>query len=248
MTADHDDALPLFDETDLGRVLCVVAHPDDMEYGGSAAVARWTAAGVQVSYLLLTAGEAGMRGRPPEEVGPLRSAEQQEACRTVGVDNLLVLDLPDGTLEHDLRTREVIARRIREVRPDLVFTQSWDLEVPWGLNHADHRAAGLATVDAVRDADNPWVFRHLAELEGLEPWSVSQLMTFGARPDHLIDVTGEPLERGIASLEAHAEYLAALGGDFDARGMLEGFTTHMAARSADPDVTHALGVSVYRMG
>lgn len=79
-----------------------------------------------------------------------------------------------------------------------------------GLNQADHRAAGLSCLDAIRDADNPWVFRDLMD-DGLAPWKVGVLLV-GGHPDptHGVDVTGEPLRRGIASLEAHAEYLAAL--------------------------------------
>ncbi|WP_010523561.1 PIG-L deacetylase family protein [Nesterenkonia sp. F] len=243
-----DSALPLYDDSQLSRVLCVAAHPDDLEYGTSAAVARWTARGVHVSYLLLTAGEAGMRSRDPEEAGPLRAAEQRRACALVGVDDLLILDLPDGTLQADTETRRHISRRIREVRPDLVVTQPWELHVPWGLNHADHRTAGIATLDAVRDADNPWVFRELLEQEHLEPWAATELMVVGAEPaTHLIDVGGAPLEQGIASLEAHEEYLAELGGAVDVRSMLESSTADVAAASDVDGLTHALGATVHRM-
>ncbi|WP_147104000.1 PIG-L deacetylase family protein [Nesterenkonia populi] len=241
------DALALFDDADVRRVLCVVAHPDDMEYGGSAAAARWAEHGIEVSYLLLTAGEAGMREELPSEVAVLRAEEQRAACAEVGVKDLVILDFADGALQADLVVREAIARHIRRVKPDVVLTQTWELEVSWGLNHADHRAAGLAAVDAVRDADNPWVFPHLAEQEGLKAWGASWLLSFGGEPTHLINVTGEPLERAVASLEAHEQYLAALGGDFDARGMLEGMMSAAARRGEDPSITHALGVAAYRM-
>lgn len=240
------ESLPLFDDSEITRVLCVAAHPDDMEYGGSAAAARWSARGVEVSYLLLTAGEAGMRSRHPEEAAALRAREQQEACAVVGVEDLKILDFPDGTLQSDLATRQAIARHIRQLKPDLVLTQTWDLEVSWGLNHADHRATGLATVDAIRDADNPWVFPELVQ-QGLEPWAVSWLLVFGGSADHLVDVSGEPLQRGIASLEAHAQYLAELGGDFDPRMMLESMTEAAAQRSENPLVSHALPVAVFPM-
>ena len=84
------------------RVLCIVAHPDDMEYGASAAVAAWTAAGIEVSYLLLTRGEAGM-AEDPEIVAPLREREQRRACEIVGVSDLRYLDHPDGMLEGEPR-------------------------------------------------------------------------------------------------------------------------------------------------
>ncbi len=239
--------LPFFDDSGIRRVLCVVAHPDDMEYGASAAVARWTAQGISVSYLLLTAGEAGMRSMSPEEVAPLRTQEQRAACQEVGVQDLTVLGLPDGMLQPDLETRKHIARQIRKTRPDLVLTQPWELQVGWGLNHADHRAAGLATVDAVRDADNPWVFRELLEDEGLEPWGTDWLLVANAEPSHLIDVSGEPVERAIRSLQAHEAYLAGLGDHPDPREMIEGMTSAAAQHSADAAASHALGVAAYRM-
>ena len=68
--------IPLFDDSEIDRVLCVVAHPDDMEYGGSAAVSKWTDEGKEVAYLLLTRGEAGIRDLSPEEVAPLRAEER----------------------------------------------------------------------------------------------------------------------------------------------------------------------------
>ena len=142
-------ALEILPDQEFRRVLCVVAHPDDAEYGTSAAVAEWTARGVEVAYLLLTSGEAGMQ-RPPAEVGPVRAAEQRAACDVVGVADLTVLSHPDGMLTYSLDLRRDIARAIRQFRPDVVVTGSWEVEPGWGLNQADHRAAGLATLDAVR--------------------------------------------------------------------------------------------------
>lgn len=197
-------------DSEFQRVLCVVAHPDDVEYGTSAAVARWVSQGAEVAYLLLTSGEAGMQ-RPPSEVGPLRAEEQRAACEAVGVSDLTILDHPDGMLVYGLDLRRDIARKIRQFRPDVVVTGSWEVEAPWGLNQADHRAAGLATLDAIRDADNTWVFPELADEEGLEKWSVRWFLVSGdARPTHGVDVGGEPLERAVKSLEAHRAYLADL--------------------------------------
>src|SRR5207253_7800594 len=93
--------LPALPEESFQRVLCVVAHPDDMEYGTSAAVARWTSRGIDVAYLLLTHGEAGMPNRP-EETARLRVAEQKAACALVGVTDLTVLGHPDGVLVYGL--------------------------------------------------------------------------------------------------------------------------------------------------
>jgi LmbE family N-acetylglucosaminyl deacetylase len=202
--------LPALPEESFQRVLCVVAHPDDMEYGASAAVARWTARGIEVGYLLLTRGEAGMPN-PPEETARLRVAEQQVACAAVGVTHLTVLKHPDGVLVHGLDLRRDICREIRRFKPDVVLGTGWDVETPYGFDQADHRAAGLATLDALRDADNRWVFPEQVADEGLEPHSVRWYLTPGGTDaTHGVEVTGEPLRRGVASLEAHAAYLAAL--------------------------------------
>jgi LmbE family N-acetylglucosaminyl deacetylase len=203
--------MELLPDQDFRKVLCVVAHPDDVEYGTSSAVAKWTAQGVEVAYLLLTRGEAGMPS-PPEETARLRRAEQEAACAAVGVTELEVLEHPDGVLQPSLDLRRDIARAIRRHRPDVVLTGSWEVEFVAGLNQADHRVAGMACLDAIRDADNPWVFPELVE-EGLAPWRVRWFLVAGhSQPTHGVDVTGEPLARGIASLEAHGAYLAAIEG------------------------------------
>ena len=106
--------IPLFNDSEVERVLCVVAHPDDMEYGGSAAVAKWTDEGKEVAYLLLTRGEAGIRDMQPDEVASLRADEQRRACNIVGVDDLEILDFPDGLVEPTHELRRAIARKIRE--------------------------------------------------------------------------------------------------------------------------------------
>jgi LmbE family N-acetylglucosaminyl deacetylase len=203
--------VPALPEETFQRVLCVAAHPDDMEYGMSAAVARWTARGIEVGYLLLTRGEAGMPN-PPEETARLRVAEQRTACAAVGVDHLTVLEHPDGVLVYNLDLRRDICREIRRFKPDVVVGGGYDIETPFGFDQADHRAAGLATLDAVRDAGNRWVFPE--QIGDLEPHSVRWFLVpgFAGAPgvSHGVDVTGEPLQRGIASLEAHAAYLAAL--------------------------------------
>ncbi|AQP44384.1 PIG-L deacetylase family protein [Tessaracoccus flavus] len=204
------DIQPLSDDQ-FQRILIVVAHPDDVEYGMSACVHKWVARGATVAYLLLTSGEAGMQ-RPPAEVGPLRAAEQREACRRVGVDDLTILDHPDGVLEYSLALRRDVARRIREFRPDTVATSAFDVEVGWGLNQADHRVAGLVALDACRDADNTWVFPELAE-EGLEKWGTRRFLVFGdPNPSHGVVLTREDVDAGIASLTAHEAYLADLPG------------------------------------
>lgn len=190
-------------------ILCVAAHPDDLEYGVSCAVARWHRAGIAVSYLLLTRGEAGIAEQDPRITGPARAHEQTEAGRIVGVADVRFLDHPDGLLEASLRLREDVSAAIRELRPEAVVTSTWELEVGWGLNHADHRAGGIAVVDAVRDAGNPWVFGG----HGGEAWQPRLLLVAGhSRPTHRLALDEEDVELGVASLAAHESYLAALPG------------------------------------
>ena len=218
------DSVSPFADDAFRRVLCVVAHPDDVEYGISSAVASWTARGVDVAYLLLTRGEAGIDTMAPEQTARLRTEEQIAGSRAVGVTDVEFFDYPDGMLEYGLGVRRDIARVIRRRQPDAVVVGSWEVEFGGMLNQADHRVAGLAAVDALRDAGNRWVFPELLD-EGLQPHSVRWLLVGGdPRPTHGVDITGEPLECGIASLEAHEKYLAALPGHPAPRMMITGFT------------------------
>ena len=212
MTDDLSPLEPVPEDWEVG--LAIVAHPDDMEYGASAAVARWTDQGKVVAYALVTAGEAGIDGRSPEEVGPLRVREQYAACEAVGVTDLQILGHPDGMLEYGLRLRADIARAIRTIRPEVVITLNHRETFPGGgLNMADHIVTGQAVVDAVRDAGNRWVFRALAEEEGLEPWGDVRfvLVANSPQPTHAVPVSDADVDRAVASLEAHAAYLEGLG-------------------------------------
>ncbi|MBA4608420.1 PIG-L family deacetylase [Aeromicrobium sp. Marseille-Q0843] len=232
-----DELLPPLPSDAFERVLCVVAHPDDVEYGTSSAVARWTSEGIDVAYLLLTRGEAGMDALPPKETAELRQREQIAASEIVGVSDVQFLDYPDGILEYSLAMRRDISMAIRRFRPDAVLVGSWDIEFVAGLNQADHRVAGLAALDAVRDAGNRWVFPELLS-EGLEPWSPRWLLVSGdSAPTHGVDVTGEPLEKGIASLEAHGQYLAGIEGHPPPRPMITGITKMQGRRVG---VAHAV--------
>lgn len=207
-----EELLPALPE-DWDRCLAVAAHPDDIEYGTASAIARWTAQGKQVSYLLATRGEAGIDAVHPDEAGPLREREQRAAAREVGVDVVEFLEHRDGVVEYGPALRRDIVRAIRRHRPDVIVSGAFDIRMAGGMtNQADHRAVGLAALDAARDAGNRWIFTVLAD-EGLSPWDGVRYVCFAGaeRPTHGVDVTGEPLRRGIASLAAHAEYTKGLG-------------------------------------
>jgi LmbE family N-acetylglucosaminyl deacetylase len=217
----HTTLQPLPEDWD--RALCVVAHPDDMEYGGASAVARWTRAGKDVVYLLATRGEAGIDGMAPQEAAVVREAEQRDSAQVVGVAVVEFLDHPDGMMTYGLELRRDIAAAIRRHRPELVVVANYRETWPGGfLNMADHRVCGLAAVDAVRDAANRWVFDDLVA-EGLEPWSGVRYVAVLASPDatHAVDVT-ESFDAGVESLRRHAAYLEGLGGGPDPDEFLRG--------------------------
>ncbi len=194
---------------DWERGLAVVAHPDDMEYGAAAAVARWTAAGKSIGYVLVSDGEAGIATMPPEEAGPIRRVEQVASCEIVGVTDVEFLGRADGTIVESLELRADLAAAIRRFRPEVVL--SINHRDTWGgpsWNHADHRAVGRALLDAVRDAANPWVFPDRGA-----PWDGARFVAFNAspQPTHAVDVT-DTFETGVRSLETHRVYLDNLDG------------------------------------
>ncbi len=223
--------IPLFNDSEVERVLCVVAHPDDMEYGGSAAVAKWTDEGKEVAYLLLTRGEAGIRDMQPDEVASLRADEQRRACNIVGVDDLEILDFPDGLVEPTHELRRAIARKIREFRPNAVVMTNFELKARWGFNHVDHRNAG------------PWIFTELKE-EGLDAWKADHLLINGGEPTHAVALTAAHVDRGVRSLEAHKVYLDALSDHPAPKDMIPGITTNGGELAG---VDYALPITVVDM-
>src|SRR5215475_6208276 len=198
---------------DWERAVAVAAHPDDLEYGAAAAVARWTRQGKKVSYLLATRGEAGIAGMPPAQVGPLRVEEERRSAAVVGVSEVEFLDHADGLVEYGIPLRRDLAAAFRRLRPDVVITMSFDLT--WGeegpVNHSDHRAVGLAVLDACRDAANPWVFGDAGPA-----WTGIRHLFVGAsnEPTHFADVTAT-IDAGVASLREHKVYIEGLGREFN---------------------------------
>lgn len=244
-----DPQLPPFPE-DWQRALCVVAHPDDLEYGAAMAVSKWSAQGKDVAYVLATAGEAGIDSMKPEDAGTVREVEQRKSAAIVGVESVTFLGHPDGVLEYGLALRRDIAREIRRFRPEVLI--SINARLAWGsgvggggaLNQADHRALGKALIDAARDAGNRWVFDELLT-EGFEPWGGARLVAFAASPEptHAVDVSGH-LDQGISSLRAHRTYLDNLAGGFDPESFLAEQATRGGRRLG---VTHALTFEIFSL-
>ena len=184
------------------RALAVFAHPDDVDFNAAGTIAHWVDDGVEVSYLVVTRGEAGA-GEPRDRIQQLRADEQRAAAEAVGVKQVEFLDgYADGRVTVTLDLRRDIAATIRRVRPHRVVTSSPTRT--WGLrdaDHPDHAAVGEATAGAVYpDAMNPYVHPDLADLE---PWSVSEVwFSESPDPDRYVDIT-DTFDRKLAALAAH---------------------------------------------
>ncbi|MEE6282459.1 PIG-L deacetylase family protein [Georgenia sp. MJ170] len=227
---------------DWQRALAIVAHPDDMEWGAAAAVARWTGQGKVMTYCMVTSGEAGIDAVAPAEAGPLREREQVDAAQEVGVDEVLFLRRPDGVLEYGLDLRRRICDVVRRYRPEIVITNSFrETWAGGGLNQADHIATGRATLDAVRDAGNRWVFPEQLGADR-QPWDGVRQVWLPGSPEarHAVDVT-DTFEAGVASLAAHRAYIDGLAQEFDPRAMLDEMGR---AAGAQLGVTHAAAIEV----
>ncbi|MCX2927753.1 PIG-L deacetylase family protein [Streptomyces sp. NEAU-W12] len=213
---------------DWQRALAVVAHPDDLEYGCSAAIASWTDAGREVAYVLATRGEAGIDTLAPAGCGPLREREQRASAAVVGVSTVEFLDHRDGVIEYGTALRRDIAAAVRRHRPELVITLNH--RDTWGgtfWNTPDHVAVGRAVLDAAGDAGNRWIFPELTE-QGLEPWNgVRWVAVAGSdTPTHAVDAT-DGLDRAVLSLLEHRAYIEALT-DQDPEEYVRGFLTGKA--------------------
>ncbi|MCC0094284.1 PIG-L family deacetylase [Streptomyces flavotricini] len=238
MTEQLDQPAPLEPmPADWRRALAVVAHPDDLEYGGAGAIAHWTDGGREVVYLLATRGEAGIDTIPPEECAPLREAEQRASAAVVGVSTVEFLDYRDGVVEYGLDLRRDIAAAIRRHRPELLITlnhrDTWGGQGGGGnWNTPDHKAVGRAALDAAADAGNRWIFPELISEQGLEPWNgVRWVAVAGSpTPTHAVDA-GPGLERSIKSLMEHKAYIEVLT-DQDPEEYVRGFLTGYAEQAA----------------
>lgn len=244
-TDDRPALQPIREDWD--SALCVVAHPDDMEFGAAAAVARWTRQGKEIVYCMVTSGEAGIDGMHPDQCATTREAEQVESARIVGVDVVDFLRLPDGILEYGVPLRRAIAAEVRRHRPDIVITNNF--RDTWGgqsLNQADHIATGKATLDAVRDAGNRWIFAEQLD-DDTEPWGGVREVWAAGSPvaEHGVDIT-ETFDLGVDSLRAHRAYIEGLGWEhFDPAEFLAKGSREAGLQMG---VTHATTFEVFPMG
>jgi LmbE family N-acetylglucosaminyl deacetylase len=234
------------DDAEIGRVLAIAAHPDDLDFGSAGTIAGWTSAGIEVVYCIVTDGDAGGfdESFPREEMAPLRRAEQTAAAKAVGVHDLRFLGYPDGRVEATLGLRKDLARVIRQVRPDRVMCPSAERNYARiGTSHPDHRAVGSAALDAVYpDARNPFTFPELVADEGLAAWIVPEVWIAGGipAPNHYIDVT-ETFPRKVAALRAHQSQTGHLT---DLEDRIRERLARMAAQAGLPEGRLAEGFQV----
>jgi LmbE family N-acetylglucosaminyl deacetylase len=193
------------------RFLVIAAHPDDADFGPAGTAARWIDEGSEGWLVCCTSGDAG--GEDPDadplELAALREREQRAAADVIGYTGITFLHQPDGALDNDLVLREQLVREIRTWKPDAVLAT--DPSVVFyrdgGINHTDHREAGLAAVDAVYPAArNPMAFPALAK-GGLVAHRVRRLYLFWPNePNARVDITST-VDRKIAALAAHASQI-----------------------------------------
>lgn len=217
------------------KALVVCAHPDDVEFGSAGTAARLVDDGTEVRYCIATDGEAGGNDRRQSraEVAEIRRQEQQAAAASVGVEEVIFLGYPDGSLRATMDLRRDITRVIRAFAPDLVVAPS--PERNWSsvyASHPDHLAAGEATVNAVYpDSRNPFAHPELLA-EGLEPHTVSVLwLTSVPTPNLVVDIT-EVFPRKLTALACHQ---SQGGGDPNMEELLAGWGEQIAVAAGLPE-------------
>lgn len=193
------------------RFMVIAGHPDDADFGPAGTAARWIDAGSTGWLVCCTSGDAG--GEDPDadplELAAVREREQRAAADIIGYAGVTFLHMPDGALVNDLVLREHLVREIRTFRPDAVLAT--DPTVVFyrfgGINHTDHREAGIAAVDAVYPAArNPMAFPALAR-SGLGAHRVRRIYLFWPNdPNVRVDVSAT-IGRKIDALRAHASQI-----------------------------------------
>jgi LmbE family N-acetylglucosaminyl deacetylase len=234
----------MLDDSEVQRALCVMAHPDDVDFGSGGTVATWVKKGIEVSYCLVTDGDAGGFDEtvPRTEIAGIRRAEQTAAAEELGVTDLTFLGYPDGRLVPSLDLRRDISRVIRQKRPDRVLCQSPERNYQRIFaSHPDHLAAGEATLCAVYpDSRNPFTFTELMD-EGLEPWTVREVWmgSFDA-PDTYVDIT-DTVELKLAALRRHESQLP------DAEATLERVRMWVTATAKAAGLPDGSAAEAYRV-
>ncbi len=194
------------------RLMVIVAHPDDADFGPAATVAAWVRAGSVAHLVCCTSGDAGSDDprTDPLELARRREAEQRAAAVHVGYEGVTFLHRPDGALVNDLALREQLVRVLRTFRPHAVLTMDPTVLITASghVQHTDHREAAIAAVDAVYPAArNAMAFPHLMIDEGLDPHTVHRLYLFWSDQENAWVDVSDTLEVKIAALREHASQI-----------------------------------------
>jgi LmbE family N-acetylglucosaminyl deacetylase len=214
------------------RVLVIVAHPDDADFGVAGTMARWIRAGTVARMVCCTSGDAGADDATtdPLELARTREAEQRAAAAVVGYEAVDFLHQPDGALENDLALREQLVRIIRQFKPDAVMAMDPTVIIHEAgfIQHVDHRNAAMAAIDAVYPAArNPMAFPSLVVNEGLAPWAVNQMyLFFTDAPNAWVDIT-DVIDTKVAALREHTSQLRKPD---ELEGMLRGWAAENGER------------------
>lgn len=191
--------------------MAIVAHPDDIEYSCAGTLARWAKAGAKTYYVVLTSGDVGIAtpGMTKARAAEIREDEQRNAARIAGAAEVVFLREPDGMLQPTLEVRKKIVREIRRLRPEVVICSDPTIVLASSdyINHPDHRAAGMAALDAVFPAaGQPNLFEELAG-EGLTAHKVRKVyVNSWENSDTFINIT-ETIDTKIAALKAHVSQM-----------------------------------------
>lgn len=209
--------------------MVIVAHPDDPEFTVAGTVAKWAKAGCRVTYVLCTDGNAGSHepGMTSEKLAEIRRAEQRAACAILGVADLVFLGYDDCQLQPTLELRRDLVRAIRRYTPEVVLT--WDptrLIDGEYINHPDHRAASLATLDAVAPASGmPLLWPEVGR-----PHQVSQVfISTHDQPNTWVDIS-DTIDLKIAALRQHVSQL----GDWDPAELIRQWSAEMGLEQGLP--------------
>jgi LmbE family N-acetylglucosaminyl deacetylase len=220
--------------------LAIGAHPDDVEFGCGATLAKWAAAGCTVHHLVCTDGSKGTWDphADPAQLAGRRQVEQRAAARRLAGDRageVRFLEYVDGELDSDLVARGRVALAIRELRPDVVLGHD-----PWKRYrlHPDHRHAGLLACEGIVAARDPHFYPEL----GAPHHRPEALLLFEAdAPDHLEDVAGW-VDAKLAALEAHESQFESTMKAVD-ESQLHGFRERIRGRLAGLGAEHGTGAA-----
>ncbi len=199
------------------RALFIAAHPDDLEFGVAGTVAKWAKHGCEVTFCLITDGNAGTHeaDMTAEKLAKIRRDEQLAAAKILGVKNVEFLGYDDCKLENSLELREKLVRMIRKYQPNVLACQD-----PTNvfvrdtyINHPDHRAAGNAAIDAAfPSSEMPLLYPNI-DAEGFPPHKANYVYVFFTTDEKVnmyVDIS-ETIDEKIESLRAHVSQM----GDWD---------------------------------